>query len=215
MRLDTGAISDALDRLNHPHGVAEHLHGIFPERRLCGRIRTIALAPADAHTSNSFHLGTRTIASSKPGEVIVVANEGRIQAAAWGGMLSIAANLRQLPGVIVDGAIRDLDQIESLDFTIFARAACPRTARRRFVEVAIDQPIQIDGVRVETGDLVLADRSGVVFIPEATHAAIISTAEEIFEMEASLMEQLRSEADVETVFGRTYEHLTHPPAKSD
>src|SRR5258706_7233445 len=94
--VDTCAISDALDRLGHP-GVVPGVVALFGSFRLLGRAVTVELGPAVPEIA-SRHLGTAAVEAATTGDVIVVANRGRIDCAGWGGNLSLAAHLAGLSG---------------------------------------------------------------------------------------------------------------------
>ena len=180
--LDSCVVSDALDRL----GLQQAVTGIAPLwacPRIAGPVRTVELRPLAAGETAppGPHLGTRAIESSTPGDVVVVAHQGRDDSAGWGGLLSTAAVVAGIRGVLVDGACRDVDEAIELRLPLYARAATPVTARGRTVEAASGGPVTVGGVSVREGDLVLADRSGVVFVPFQAAPDVIALAEELAE----------------------------------
>jgi regulator of RNase E activity RraA len=138
--------------------------------------------------------------------VIVVQHPGG-RAAGWGGILSLAATVRGIEGVVVDGPVRDVDEAASLGFPVFARSVTPVTARGRIAEADWNVPVAIDGCTVTPGDLVLADRSGVVFVPAARAAEIIAVAAQIAAREADMAAAVRGGAAVSQVMNSTYERL--------
>ena len=211
--LDSCAVSDALDRLRLA-GAVTGLHAITFRRRVTGRVVTVELGPADAavtHTAGKIrHLGTAAIEAAGPGDVIVVAAGGRVDAAGWGGVLSAAAVVRGVSGVIVDGACRDVDEARTLSFPIYARAGVPRTARGRLTEVAWNAPIQVAGVTIAPGDLVVADGSGVVFVPAGRAAEVAAVAHEIAAREAHMVQRIRAGEPVSHVLSAEYERLLTP-----
>jgi len=204
-RLDTCALSDSLDRCGLG-GVAGGLRRVAGHRPLAGVARTIGLGPATVEPPGT-HLGVRTISEIRPREVIVVTSSGREESAAWGGLLSLAAALRGVAGVVVDGLVRDVDDCERLDLPVFARGATPISARGRICERSVDEPVDIGGVRVAPGDLVLADGSGVVFVPRARARDVIEGAERIVAFESRAEDALRSGAALRDVLGSRYENL--------
>ena len=153
------------------------------------------------------HLGTAAIAAARPGDVIVVAAGGRTDAAGWGGILSLAAVTRQVGGVIVDGACRDVDESTELGLPVYARAATPRTARGRQAELAWDVPVLMAGISVDPGDLVIADGSGVVFLPAGRAAEIITAAERIAARETAMAMRIRAGEPSAQVMSADYENL--------
>ena len=102
--LDSCAISDALNRLGLK-GAALGLAQLSTTRRIVGRVVTVQLGPDDGRASKR-HLCTAAVESSGAGDVIVIAHHGRVDAAGWGGILSLAASVRQMEGAVIDGACR-------------------------------------------------------------------------------------------------------------
>jgi len=203
--LDTCALSDALNALGH-EGVAYGLRGLTVPVRIAGRAVTVALG-APGHTPPSRHLCTAAVEASGAGEVIIVAAGGRLDAAGWGGILSRAATARGIDGVVVDGAARDIDESHELGLPVYARAGVPRTARGRLVETGWGQPVAIGDLTVATGDLVLADRSGVVFVPAAVAGEVLDRAEAIAAREAAMARRIADGEPVSTVMSADYETM--------
>jgi regulator of RNase E activity RraA len=203
--LDTCAVSDALDRLGIA-GAALGLSATTVPRRIAGAVITVQLGPAEG-TRGDRHLGTAAIEAAEPGDVIVVAAGGRTDAGGWGGVLSQAAVLRRVEGVIVDGACRDVDEARSVDLPVYARGGVPRTARGRLAEIAMDVPVTVAGIEVWPGDLVLADGSGVVFLPSARACEVVETAEKIAAKERAMVERLKAGVPVSRVMSRDYETM--------
>ncbi len=204
-KLDSGAISDAMDSLGKK-GVALGIGPVSVNKKVFGQIVTVKLGK-DGPRSSRRHLGTAAIDSAKPGDVIVVANEGRLNVAAWGGILSAAAQAKGVAGVIVDGACRDLDDAFDLGFPIFARGCVPITARRRVEEVSFGTAVSIAELDVSPGDYVIADRSGVVFVPSGDAQQVITLAEEIAAREVEMSQRVRAGESVAKVMGERYESL--------
>jgi regulator of RNase E activity RraA len=174
-----------------------------------GRVVTVALSPAGSASASGRgrHLGTAAIEAAQPGDVIVVAAGGRVDAAGWGGVLSLAATMRGVRGVIVDGACRDVDDAATLGLPVYALAAIPATARGRQAEVGWNTRVQVAGIAVVPGDLVVADGSGVVFVPADRAAEVIAAAEQIAAREAAMVRRLRAGEPPSTVLSADYEQM--------
>ena len=108
---------------------------------------------------------------------------------------------RRLGGVVVDGACRDLDEIREIGLPVYARAVVPVTARGRVMQHSFNDEVQCGGVQVRPGDLVIADGSGVVFIPQEKEEEVISGAEAIAAREAEMASALREGRRVTEVMG--------------
>ncbi|MDB5699512.1 MAG: dimethylmenaquinone methyltransferase [Alphaproteobacteria bacterium] len=204
-RLDACAISDALDMLGH-RGAALGLSALTTNRRIGGRAVTVQLGPADGRSSRR-HLGTEAVDASDSECVLVIAHRGRTDVSGWGGLLSAGATQRGIAGVIVDGACRDIDESREMGLPIFARCTVPVTARGRIIEYDWNVPVEIAGIGVAPGDLVIADGSGVVFVPRERAAEVIALAETIAAKEARMMADVRAGKPVTSVMGSNYEHM--------
>jgi len=208
-RLDSCAISDALDRL----GLKGCITGIAPltsTRRIAGRVHTLRLVAAGGGAASAGpprHLGTAAIEACAPGDIIAIEQRTGIDAASWGGILSQGAKLRGVAGVIADGPVRDVDEARALDFPVFARCATARTARNRIVEASTDAPIAVGDVTVRPGDYALADGSGVVFLAAAEAPRIVAAAEDIAAREAAMGRALKDGRRITEVMGADYEHM--------
>lgn len=213
--LDSCVVSDALDRL----GLHQAVTGLAPMwacPRIAGPARTVELRRlGEGETAPAGpHLGTRAIEASTPGDVVVVAHQGRSDSAGWGGLLSTAAFVAGIRGVLVDGACRDVDEAAALRLPLYARSATAVTARGRTVEAASGGPVDVAGVSVNEGDLVLADGSGVVFVPQQAADEVISLAEELAVEESKMRSALLGGVAVSAVLGRRYETLLADTAET-
>jgi 4-hydroxy-4-methyl-2-oxoglutarate aldolase len=206
-RLDTCSVSDALDLVGI-EGVVDGLSMMWPSGRVGGRVITVRLLPVVSGAPAPLrHLGTNAIGQAGPGDVIVVDNQARTEVAGWGGLLSQGAVARGVEAVIVYGACRDVGESRQLGLPLFATNATPRTARGRTIEESTGDPIDLGGVTVRMGDLVLADESGVVVVPQELAPAVLDHAEAIASREGEMAEELKRGVASETVMGRKYENM--------
>jgi 4-hydroxy-4-methyl-2-oxoglutarate aldolase len=205
-KLDSCAVSDALDSLNLT-GAVTGIQRLATRRKVCGRVSTVTLEAAAGRGPATRHLCTGAIDAASPGDVVVVQQRTGIDAAGWGGVLSSAAAVKALAGVIVEGPARDIDESEQIGFAVFARGATARTARRRILETAFNEPILVGDVRVAPGDLVIGDGSAVVFIAISQAEAIIKVAERIGAKEALMVQAARSGQPASRVMGADYESM--------
>lgn len=208
--LDTGCVSDALDALGID-GAVDGPTPVWEGARVVGRAVTTRLAPGPAPAgAPPVHLGARAIEAARPGDVIVVDNGGRDTMGSWGGLLALAASLRGVAGVVMDGACRDVDEARQLAFPAFARRGAVRTARARVHEESCQEPVSLAGIPVAPGDIVMADGSGVVVIPAARAEAVVERAEQIAAREQAMQARLQAGDPVSAVLGAAYEHMLRP-----
>jgi 4-hydroxy-4-methyl-2-oxoglutarate aldolase len=188
-KLDTCAVSDALDRLGLK-GATIGIRPIWPCPRIVGRAVTVKIKPAGLQKSK-YHLGTPAIEAANAGDIIVVDSSGRPDVSAWGGLLSLAAKVKGLSGVVIDGACRDVDESRDVGFPVYARAVVPVTARGRIMQDSFNLEIQCGGAQVHPGDFVIADGSGVVIVPQEKAQDVITEAAAIAGQEARMAAEIR------------------------
>ena len=209
-QLDACAVSDALDKLGLG-GVVTGLQRLSSARRISGRVLTVKMEKDDGRPAASRHLATTAIEMAQPGDVIVMEQRTGIDAACWGGNLSLGARLRDVAGVIVDGPARDIDEAREYDFPVFARVATSRTARGRIVETGTNVPISVGDVTVTPGDFVVADGSAVAFIAAREIDRVLEAAEAIAARERAMVAALRDGTPISEVMGRNYETMLKKP----
>jgi len=205
-RLDSCAVSDAMDKLGL-RGVVTGIHQLSTQRKIAGRVITVKLGVDDGRPVAAKHLGTTAIEMANPGDIIVVEQRTGIEAAAWGGNLSLGAKVRGIAGVICEGPARDIDESKQHDFPVYARDHTCTTARGRLAEVATNERITVGTIAVSPGDYVIADASAVVFTPAADISRVLDAAEKIAEKERLMAEAIRAGTAIGTVMGADYESM--------
>jgi 4-hydroxy-4-methyl-2-oxoglutarate aldolase len=211
-RLDACAVSDALDKLGLS-GAVTGIHRFSTDRKITGRVLTVKLGISQGPNTATRHLSTAAVEAAQPGEIIVVEQRTGIDAAAWGGVLSRGAKMRQVAGVICEGPARDIDESRQLDFPVFARDHTCRTARGRIVELGTNVPITVGDVTVVPSDYVIADGSAVVFISQREIGRVLDAADFVMRREAAMVEGLEAGQRISEVMGANYEHMLEPHAK--
>jgi regulator of RNase E activity RraA len=172
-QLATPTLANALDDVGF-EGVLAGLAQMVPGTRCVGRavtVREITGRRGD-FTSDDFKVG-KIIDAVQPGDVLVIDNGGH-RVSTFGGLATLAAKLRGAAGLLVDGGVRDLEEMIEHAFPVFARHMTPLTGRSRLAITAINEAVSCGGVRVRPGDVIVGDGSGVVCIP-AEHAAEVAS----------------------------------------
>jgi 4-hydroxy-4-methyl-2-oxoglutarate aldolase len=180
-KLSTSAVSDALDRL----GIAGQAQGIAPldrSFRLVGRAWTLRYGPVGQDRGSVGDY----IDDLGPGDVVVLDNQGRLDATVWGDLLTTVAHRRALAGTVIDGVCRDVDRSLQLGYPVFARGNWMRTGKDRVRVEATQLPVSIGGIRVEPGDLMLGDGDGLVVIPASRADDVLGAAESIEHAEETI-----------------------------
>jgi regulator of RNase E activity RraA len=182
-KIPTTIISDALDVLDI-RGVITGLKPIIDDVKIVGPAFTVKEIPKK--TSISEFRVTEALNLAEHGAVMVFDVEGYVEASTWGGLASLSAKNKGIEGVIVNGAVRDVDEIKRVNFPVFARAITPVTGRGRIATLSINTQIEINNVKINPGDLVVGDGNGVVIIPCERVLEVLKIAMEIEEKEEKI-----------------------------
>jgi 4-hydroxy-4-methyl-2-oxoglutarate aldolase len=206
LALSTCNVSDALDKLGI-RGVAIGIRPVWDCGRIAGRAVTIKITAAGVEKSK-HHLGTEAIDAGGAGDVIVVDNGGRPDVSCWGGILATGAKRQGIAGVVIDGACRDADEYPGIGLPVYSRAVVPCSARGRIMQESFNALVQLGGVQVRPGDLVLADENGVVVIPIESADQVIGEAEGLLAREEEMTAAIMAGASMAEVDGRfAYEKM--------
>ena len=176
-------LSDALDRL----AIDGQCLGLMPFDRgmaFAGRAFTIRMVPVGLSGGSVGDY----IDEVEPGQVVVLDNNGRLDATVWGDILTLVAHGKGIAGTVIDGVCRDIGRSIELGYPIFARANTMRTGKDRVTAEAYNVPVQVAGVRVEPGDWLVGDADGVVAIPAGRVEEVLQVAGEIAAAEDHIRE---------------------------
>ena len=125
----------------------------------------------------------------KKGDVLVICNDERCDVAPWGELATHSAMLKGISGIIIDGAVRDWDDISELDIPVYARAVQPNAGEPKgFGE--INAEISCCGQTVRPGDWIIGDKSGVVVIPKERAYEIARRAFEVHHTETRIRAEI-------------------------
>jgi regulator of RNase E activity RraA len=188
--LATSTIGNVLDDLQI-QGTIQNIKPISPGFRFVGGAFTVkeVTGVQGTYTNEDFKLG-EVIDSAQEGDVIVIDNGGQ-QVSTWGGIASLAAQIRGVAGLVVDGGVRDLDEIREFNFPVFSRYVVPTSGKSRVKILSIHTVIKIDGVRVRPGDIVVGDGTGVVCIPIGVAEEVMTTAQRLDQQDKQAIEEIR------------------------
>jgi len=139
-----------------------------PHGRVAGPAFTVSCPPGD---NLMLHAA---IHRAEPGSV-VVAESGDLDWALAGGNVCAVAQRRGVAAFVLDGLIRDLAEVREARFPVFARGVIPIPGAKSVVR-PLGEPVTCGGVRVEAGDIVVADEEGVVAVPAARRDEVLTAA---------------------------------------
>jgi 4-hydroxy-4-methyl-2-oxoglutarate aldolase len=168
------------------HGSMDHtIRPIGPGLELCGSALTVRCQPADNLTLHA------AIALAEPGDVIVADVGQCVEAGHWGEITTVAAQVRGVAGLVINGGVRDLEPIQQRGFPIFSRSVSMKATVKKTPGL-INHPIVCGGVSVHPGDLVLGDDDGVVVVPREQAEAVLAAAIAREEREAEVVQRLQA-----------------------
>ncbi len=165
--------------------VAGPLLRVVPDARAAGPART---ASCGANDNLAAH---RVLDTVEPGEVVVLSTPEPWSAAVIGELLALQARTRRAAAFLVDGPVRDTDELVALGLPVWARGVCA-AGPAKDVPGAVQVPLAVGGARVEPGDIVVLDGDGVVIVPRRRRDEVLAAAEARHASEADLRERLAS-----------------------
>lgn len=202
-KLDTTCVSDAMDKL----GIECCAFGIKPLRfgqKICGRAYTVHYAPCGAvkGTVGDFLDGV------VPGMVVVIDNAGREDCTVWGDIMAKTAKQKGIAGTVIDGVCRDIPAVLDCGYPMFSKGYYMRTGKDRVYADAYQVPVTLGTVQVRPDDIILADDSGVVVIPQTCAAKVAEIAEAIDVAEQQILSLVVSGMSLAEARQKTgYHHL--------
>ncbi len=148
----------------------------MPGCTLIGRAKTTLWADMAHPDPEPYKLELAAVDSCRPDDVLVCAASGSNRSGIWGELLTTASRNTGCVGVIVDGAVRDVSKMTAMNFPVFARGMNPYDSRDRQRVIDMDITIELDGIQICPGDLIAADRDGIVIVPRSVEADVVQAA---------------------------------------
>lgn len=217
----TGTLSDVLDEMGINRTIPASVLGpSIPGRRVIGpaiTVRNVVQATdpyKNAQTRSSRLAEIEGHNLARPGDVLVM--EGIAGISNMGGISATIGKRQGELGAIVDGGIRDLNRSRELGFPVWSRGPSPITGKWRIETVLVNGPVHVCGVKVEPGDLAVADDTGVCFVPLAVLPEVVKRAVEIADGEGLRLAEIDSGLPIPNLASRTYvyQYAGDAPQKS-
>jgi len=175
--LYTAVLSDSCDQLGYDaQAMGPEIRPVDDRLALVGRARTSLWHEMYHIVEHPYEGEIIAMDSLKPGDVAVLATNGSQRIATLGELMSTACLKRGGRGAVTDGLIRDVRRIRLLGLPVFAAGYKPVDSKGRGGVVAHDVPVEMSGVRIEPGDLVVGDIDGVVVVPRAVERQVLEVA---------------------------------------
>lgn len=184
----SGDIHDCLDKLGI-WGAIEglHLYGkLPPSGKFCGPAITVQFIPNRAKiTSRRYHKAIDDSAGS-----VLVIDTANAVGSCTGELMCTGAKVHGALGTIVNGTIRDLQEIQQIEYPVFAKGVLPVTAVGRMEDIATQVDIEIGGIRIQPGDIIFADLDGIVVIPQEAAPVVVDMADALGKLERNFKEEI-------------------------
>ena len=183
----TPLISDAMGKcLSRPlkHQTMDAgIKPVCPAMKLCGPAYTVQAYPGATWAMEL------AVAEAPPGSVIVCNGHGSDAGVLMGGLMSTFAKQRGVSGAVIDGAVRDIEDLIKMEFPMFSRHIVARSGT--FAQLGDRQiPITCGGVVVQPGDIVVGDCNGVVVVPSEILALVAKASEALQQWEQNIHKML-------------------------
>lgn len=177
-KVSTSNVSDAMHRRGEMHG----LRPISIKKKFYGKAFTVKAYPGD------WSKTVQAIDFAEEGDIIVIdAHESKV--ALWGELATHSAINKKIGGLVIDGGVRDVEEIRKTDFPIYARCISPAAGEPKGMgELSV--PIHCGGLEVEPGDWILADENGVVVLPKKNAYEIAKRALYVREKEDRVKKEI-------------------------
>jgi 3-hexulose-6-phosphate synthase/6-phospho-3-hexuloisomerase len=157
---------------------------------VCGNVKMVGRAVTVHTIAGDWAKPVEAIDVAKKGEVIVINNDGVTDVAPWGELATQSCKTKGIAGVVIDGAVRDVDDIRAMKFPLFAKAIVPNAGEPKgFGE--INAEIRCAGQYVRPGDWIIGDESGVVVVPQERAYEIARRALEVRKNEERIREEIK------------------------
>ena len=200
-KVSSSVMSDVLDGMGvRGQSMGKAIRPVHDDMVVAGYAATMLMVDQYELEKDTFSLQFQAIDSLKQDEVMMVSAQGTERAALWGELLSTAARYRGAKGAIIEGMARDIKLIREMKFPVFAMGINPISSKGRVIAVEHNCTVEILGVKVSPGDLIIADIDGVVVVPKDVAEDAVNKALEIAVSETKTREELKKGAGLYEVF---------------
>jgi len=175
-----------------------HLLPLRPNRTVAGIAFTIKSSPNTIITGELDFRG-RMLDDLHADAFVVWDTSGDARATLWGGVMTATVSRKGVRAALVDGGIRDTQQILDKDFPVFYRFRSPNGALGRTMITHYQIPVQIGDVFVRPGDVILGDADGAVAIPRELAVAVLLRAEEVVANEKKIFSWVEEGQSIEEI----------------
>lgn len=204
--VEVASVADAMEQLYGQRAYMSHDMRPLSATKFAGPAVTVMLKKEEHKEGAPASQGMlAAIDTAAPGSVYVMVLEDGLDFAGIGGLMATAMKYRGLTGAVIDASVRDTPQIRKLQFPVFSRGVAPSTTINHYRFVGSNVPVTCAGVKVNPGDIVVADEDGVAVVPRAKAPEVLKKAQELDDTEHRMLpfiEKFRSIREAVEKFGR-------------
>lgn len=175
--------ANVADVMGRSCAMSSEIHTMLPhtDKIMVGPALTIRARPGD---NLMIHKGLNL---AQEGDIVVISNESDRSQSLLGAIIVAYARSKKLGGIVVDGPIRDVDEIAALGIPVYATGSTPGGPYKEGPG-EVNTPISCGGVSVSPGDIVLGDSDGVIVIPRKDASRVLEEAREFAKLDAAKMQ---------------------------
>lgn len=179
----TAVVGDILDQMGFRHQfLPPEVAPLLPHMVVFGRAMPVQLVDADEADPVAYGKLPEALDQMGPGEVYIASGVTAV-CASWGELMTVTARVRGAVGAVVNSYHRDTDQILQQNWPVFSRGSYAQDAAYRSAVADYRVTIEIGGVRIAPGDVVVGDREGVLIVPQDLEEEVLRLAQEKSETE--------------------------------
>jgi regulator of RNase E activity RraA len=203
---EVASVADAIEQLYGRQAYMHHdMRAVF-KTKFAGPAVTVLLKKEEHKEGSAATQGMiQAIDSSPAGSVYVLVLEDGLDYGAVGGLMATTMKVRGFAGAVVDASVRDLPQIQRIQFPVYSRGVSPGTTVGHYRSVGVNVPVTCAGVTVRPKDIITADEDGVVVVPYEKAAEVLKKAQDLDNTEHSMypfIERFKSLSEAIAKFGR-------------
>jgi regulator of RNase E activity RraA len=194
----TGNVADGVDTATGMRGwMSSDMKPIF-DKKIVGRAWTATLRPVLKSDDRQYPNYAQHILDEAPaGSVLVYVLENNIEIAGMGNLMATTAQVRELEGTVIDGAVRDVKELRTIGHPVYARRISPATSVGRLVPVSKQTPVRCGDVMVNPGDYIVGDLDGVVVVPQAAAEKVVALLKDFNDRESKMIEIIKREKSMQ------------------
>ena len=183
-RYYSGVVHDILDRLGI-YGLFEgvELQSVLPPSgKICAPAATVQFR---AGTSKRVQWDVHEAIDIAEGHILCIDSDwaNNARGSVFGGLMSTGAKVNGLVGTIVDGTVRDIEEVRKVGYPLYGRGLQPLSAVGRLISTGLNVTITCCGIKVSPGDIIFADYDGALRVPRAALETVVTMGEKLFNEE--------------------------------